>query len=217
MRAATLRAVPKERNPSLIAETGAESGASVVPVLDPVARLATGETVTGRPASRVQAGVELGLEVYGAIKGIRAHRAGRAGRASRVGRAARRASGQADDAARFADDGVKYADDAADAARGGARRRGGETAYTRAGRAKHRHLKELAERKPGWRTGERFVDPNTGRTVVPDAVSPKGHPVELKPRSPSGIRKGRSQKAAQVRATGATRGRVIYYEPPKIE
>ena len=62
----------------------------------------------------------------------------------------------------------------------------------------------------GWRTGLRFRDPKTGKTVIPDAVTSRGRPIEFKPNTPSGRRLGRKQLAAQERATGK-KGRVIYY------
>ena len=55
-------------------------------------------------------------------------------------------------------------------------------------------------------------DPLTGKTVRPDVVTKGGRPLELKPNTPSGRAKGRSQLPAQERATGK-KGRVIYYEP----
>ncbi|MBN1207446.1 MAG: RHS repeat-associated core domain-containing protein, partial [Myxococcaceae bacterium] len=62
-RAVTLRALPIESNPSGVSQMGMELGASFVPVLDPVARLVSGTTVTGQEASRVQALGELSLEL----------------------------------------------------------------------------------------------------------------------------------------------------------
>lgn len=38
--------------------------------------------------------------------------------------------------------------------------------------------------------------------MKPDAVTPSGKPVELKPNTPSGVAKGKSQLKAQERATG---------------
>ena len=64
--------------------------------------------------------------------------------------------------------------------------------------------------KRGWQTGVRFKDPRTGKTVIPDAVTSRGRPIELKPNTPSGRRLGRKQLAAQERATGK-KGRVLYY------
>jgi RHS repeat-associated protein len=55
------------------------------------------------------------------------------------------------------------------------------------------------------------IDPATGRTVYPDAISPNGRPIEIKPRTPTGQAKGESQLPQYERATGQ-RGRVIYYD-----
>jgi RHS repeat-associated protein len=63
VRAGTLRAVPIERNPSLSSLAGMEVGASLVPVLDPGARLVTGTTVTGQDTSRGWAALQFGLDV----------------------------------------------------------------------------------------------------------------------------------------------------------
>lgn len=57
-----------------------------------------------------------------------------------------------------------------------------------------------------------MTDPKTGRTVIADAVSPSGHPVELKPSTSSGRAQGARQLPKYERATG-TNGRVIYYNP----
>ncbi len=93
-----------------------------------------------------------------------------------------------------------------------AKRRGGETAATRTGRQKHQEFRDRVEAKPGWDPDPRGrIDPATGRTVIPDALTPSGHPVELKPDSASGRYKGQKQREAQERATGK-RGRVIYYK-----
>jgi hypothetical protein len=57
-----------------------------------------------------------------------------------------------------------------------------------------------------------LIDPKTGRKVVPDALTPSGRPVELKPNAPSGRRAGAQQLKKYERATGM-KGRVIYYDP----
>lgn len=69
-------------------------------------------------------------------------------------------------------------------------------------------------REKGWlvdRADTAVVDPATGKTIYPDAISPAGHPVEIKPRSPTGERAGRTQLDAYERATGRN-GRVIYHD-----
>jgi hypothetical protein len=52
VRAGTLRLVPIERGATQASLIGLEYGAGLVPVLDPGARLVTGNTVTGQEASR---------------------------------------------------------------------------------------------------------------------------------------------------------------------
>ena len=81
------------------------------------------------------------------------------------------------------------------------------------GNQMHKELTAKAKAK-GWTTGKRFTDPKTGKPVIPDIVTPSGHPLEYKPKTPSGIKKGKTQLKGQERATG-TNGRVIYYEPKK--
>jgi len=64
----------------------------------------------------------------------------------------------------------------------------------------------------GWRAEPHIRDPITGRDVVPDAVTPKGNPVELKPDTPSGRAAGRRQMLKYERVLNK-KGRVIYYKP----
>jgi hypothetical protein len=80
------------------------------------------------------------------------------------------------------------------------------------GNEAHKELKDVVRGKPGWQSEPTLVDPLTGKVVRPDAVTPRGHPIELKPRTRSGAEKGRRQLPAQERATGK-KGRVIYYDP----
>ncbi|BBB92590.1 MAG TPA: SpvB/TcaC N-terminal domain-containing protein [Methylomusa anaerophila] len=63
VRAATLRIVPIEDDPTLSSLYGLEMGAGFVPVLDPGTRLVTGTTVTGQDTSRGWAAFELGVDV----------------------------------------------------------------------------------------------------------------------------------------------------------
>jgi hypothetical protein len=90
--------------------------------------------------------------------------------------------------------------------------RGGESAAAAAGRLVHEAFKVQVRAKPGWLAAPRLVDPLTGKTVIPDAVTPSGRPVELKPNTPSGRAAGASQLPKYERATGRP-GRVIYYDP----
>jgi RHS repeat-associated protein len=89
-------------------------------------------------------------------------------------------------------------------------RRGGETADTISGRQAHADFAAKVKQKPGWQSEPSLIDPATGKTVKPDAVSRAGRPVELKPRTPSGRAAGRSQLPKYERATGKS-GRVVYY------
>jgi len=79
------------------------------------------------------------------------------------------------------------------------------------GQKAHLEFSEKAAAK-GWDVNPRLTDPKTGKTVIPDAVTLSGHPVELKPNSTSGIKKGAEQLPKYERATD-NNGRVIYYDP----
>jgi RHS repeat-associated protein len=61
--AITFRAIPIEDHPSLSSLYGIEMGAGLVPVADPVARLVTGESVTGLEASRGWAAVQTIVDI----------------------------------------------------------------------------------------------------------------------------------------------------------
>jgi len=63
VRAATLRLVPIEENPTMTSLMGMEVGAGLVPVLDPGERLVTGTTVTGQDTSRGWAAVQFVVDV----------------------------------------------------------------------------------------------------------------------------------------------------------
>jgi RHS repeat-associated protein len=82
------------------------------------------------------------------------------------------------------------------------------------GREQHKDFAEKVKAKPGWKSEPTVKDPTTGKAVKPDAVSPGGRPVELKPNTPTGRAQGRRQLPGQERATGK-RGRVVYYEPKR--
>lgn len=81
----------------------------------------------------------------------------------------------------------------------------------RRGREAHKEFAEKVKDK-GWQSEPRLVDPKTGKTVIPDAVTKSGRPVELKPNTKSGRRQGRRQIKKYERATGK-KGRVVYYNP----
>jgi RHS repeat-associated protein len=87
----------------------------------------------------------------------------------------------------------------------------GETSATQAGREAHKEFADKVSAKPGWQSEPTIKGPN-GKNLRPDAISPKGHPVELKPNTPSGRARGASQLQRYENATGKN-GRVVYYEP----
>ncbi|MRG91985.1 hypothetical protein [Polyangium spumosum] len=92
-------------------------------------------------------------------------------------------------------------------------KRGGETPAAARGREAHEEFKKKVEKKKGegWRANKR-IKGQDGKYVVPDAITPKGHPIELKPNTPTGKEAGKRQMKKYEAATGK-KGRVIYYEP----
>lgn len=80
------------------------------------------------------------------------------------------------------------------------------------GKAAHKAFANKVKAKPGWTSEpQNLIDPKTGKQVIPDALTPSGAPVELKPFTPSGIKQGARQLPKYERATGQ-KGRVIYYK-----
>ena len=86
---------------------------------------------------------------------------------------------------------------------------GGNNPHAQKGRQAHDQFKQKARQK-GWEVEKVLIDPATGKKCRPDAITPKGHPVELKPNTPSGRRRGKKQIEMYERAA-RKRGRVIYY------
>jgi len=93
---------------------------------------------------------------------------------------------------------------------------GGESSTAKYGRKVHEDFKEAVAAKGGnWVPSPRLVDPTTGKVLIPDALSPSGRPVELKPNTPSGIRQGKRQLKKYEEVTGK-KGRLVLY-PPQTE
>ena len=61
-----------------------------------------------------------------------------------------------------------------------------------------------------------MTDPQTGKSVRADLVTPGGNPIEIKPNTSSGRAKGKKQLPQYERATGK-KGRVIYYNPEQYK
>ena len=81
------------------------------------------------------------------------------------------------------------------------------------GREAHKEFADKVKAKDGWKSEPQdLIDPLTGRKVIPDAVTPSGRPVELKPNTRSGRAQGRRQLRKYERATGK-KGKVVYYDP----
>ena len=80
------------------------------------------------------------------------------------------------------------------------------------GRVAHQEFADKVKQKPGWKSEPTLTDPKTGKNVRPDAVTPSGRPVELKPATQSGRERGERQLKKYERATGKD-GRVVYYDP----
>ncbi len=79
------------------------------------------------------------------------------------------------------------------------------------GREAHKKFANRVRQKPGWKSEKTIIGPN-GEKLRPDALTPSGRPVELKPNTMSGRKKGAKQIEKYKEATG-TNGRVIYYDP----
>jgi RHS repeat-associated protein len=75
----------------------------------------------------------------------------------------------------------------------------------------HKEFAENVKKKPGWQSQPRLTDPETEKTVIPDAITPSGRPLELKPNTPSGRRSGQRQITKYERAT-SKKGKVIHYD-----
>jgi len=90
----------------------------------------------------------------------------------------------------------------------------GNNPYAQGGREIHKQFEEEAKAK-GWDTKRdktKRVDPKTGRNVYPDAIDECGRPVELKPDTPSGRRRAKTQGEKYKRVTGKDPV-IIYYDP----
>jgi hypothetical protein len=91
----------------------------------------------------------------------------------------------------------------------------GDNPYAQRGREIHTQFEKEADAK-GWKVGRdktRRVDPKTGRNVYPDAIDECGRPVELKPDTPSGRRRAKTQGEKYKRATEGKDPVIIYYDP----
>ena len=60
------------------------------------------------------------------------------------------------------------------------------------GREAHKEFAERAKQKPGWQSEKTIIGSN-GEKLRPDALTPNGRPVQLKPNTPSGRRQGAKQ------------------------
>ncbi len=80
------------------------------------------------------------------------------------------------------------------------------------GRRQHREFAKKVKNKEGWKSEKTVTNPQTGKRVRPDALSRRDKPVELKPNTPSGRKRGAKDLKEQESATGK-KGRVVYYEP----
>ncbi len=78
----------------------------------------------------------------------------------------------------------------------------------------HEEFKKKVEAKEsqGWNARPTLEDKITGKKLHPDALTPKGNPIELKPNTPSGRQAGKRQMKKYEDATDK-KGRVIYYDP----
>ena len=91
-------------------------------------------------------------------------------------------------------------------------KRGGESAAAAAGRQAHKELAAKVAQKPGWKSEPRMTAPS-GRTHIPDVVTPRGRIMELKPNTASGRAAGARQTADRTAELGVP-ARTITYKPP---
>ncbi|MDI1427912.1 hypothetical protein [Polyangium sorediatum] len=91
-------------------------------------------------------------------------------------------------------------------------KRGGETPATKRGREAHEEFKKKVKEKvdEGWRPNPSIK--KDGKELRPDALTPNGNPIELKPNTPTGKAAGKRQMKKYEEAY-ERKGRVIYYEP----
>jgi hypothetical protein len=82
------------------------------------------------------------------------------------------------------------------------------------GKRVHAELEAKVEAKAdqGWQA-EPSLEGNDGNIYRPDAVSPSGNFIELKPRTPRGISRGASQARKYQKAFPGVKVRVVYYTP----
>ncbi|UOB16283.1 hypothetical protein [Abyssalbus ytuae] len=112
------------------------------------------------------------------------------------------------------DDIVKNAtDDVVKAGKGAANPK--VKASIKIGKKAHSDIQAKAATK-GWGVEVPMTDPQTGKQVRADLVTPGGSPVEIKPNTSSGKAKGAKQLPQYERAAG-NKGRVIYYDPEKYK
>jgi hypothetical protein len=95
-----------------------------------------------------------------------------------------------------------------------AKPRGGDSPAAARGRQVHEEFKEKVKAKEdkGWRPNPVYEDPATGKKLIPDARTPNGNPIELKPNTPSGRAAGKRQMK-KYEAAAKKKGRVLYYDP----
>ena len=90
--------------------------------------------------------------------------------------------------------------------------RGGENPSAVFGRQAHSDFRQRVESKPGWQSEPRLQGAD-GKFYKPDALTPNGRIIELKPNTPSGRLAGARQISSYSKQLGL-KGRVIYYDPP---
>jgi hypothetical protein len=105
---------------------------------------------------------------------------------------------------------------AGDAAKPVPKQRGGDSPAAARGRQVHEEFKQKVlakkEKEPGWQEKPKVTDPVTKKELRPDALTPEGHPIELKPNTPSGRAAG-ARQIKKYEAATKKKGRVLYYDP----
>ena len=103
-----------------------------------------------------------------------------------------------------------------DAVKPVAKPRGGDTPAAARGRQVHEEFKQKVkakkEKDPRWDEKPSIIEEGTNKEYRPDALTRNGHPLELKPNTPSGRAAGERQ-IKKYEAVTKKKGRVLYYDP----
>ena len=86
----------------------------------------------------------------------------------------------------------------------------GNNSAAQRGKKAHKEFAEKVEKKAGWQSEPTLIGKDV-KKYKPDALTPSGHMIELKPNTPRGHSRGKAQMENYKKQTGR-QGRVIYYD-----